>query len=104
MSSDGRSRSCGAEEPAEPLAPAHRTAASLPPLQTFEELGLPASFQKAVEEELTRDEKLVWVGRPSQNQAVQPPKTALVAVGAVLLGLAVLLPLFSISFIFSVVL
>ena len=61
---------------------------ALPRLQTFEELGLAGPFQKAVEEELTRDEKLVWLGRPSGNPAVHPPKTVLMVVGGVLIGLA----------------
>lgn len=123
---DIRSSSCGREEPAEQLAvehpllnaesiqtsltPADRKAAlfqasaSLPRLQTFEELGLPAAFQKAVEEELSRDEKLVWLGRPSRNGTVPPPKTALMVIGGVLLSLAVLLPLVikGLSFIFPV--
>jgi hypothetical protein len=124
MSIDARSSSYGRQEPSEQLAvdhspsspasaqqspvPADRKPAqsSLPRLQSFEELGLPAPFQKAVEEELTRDEKLLWLGRPSQNQAVHPPKTVLVVVGAVLLGFAVLLPLLfkGIPFLFPVVL
>lgn len=79
----------------------------LPRLQTFEELGLPVDFQKAIEEELTRDEKLVWLGRPSRTQAVQPPpKTVLLVIGAILLGVALLLPLLikGLSFIFPVAL
>jgi hypothetical protein len=76
----------------------------LPRLQTFEELGLPAAFQTTVGDELSRDEKLVWLGRPSQNPAVYPPKTILVVVGAVLVGLAILLPWVSAPLIFSVVL
>jgi hypothetical protein len=125
---DVRSGSCGREEPAEQLAVenpppspasiqqslalAHQkpavfqVSASLPRLQTFEELSLPAAFQKAVEEELSRDEKLVWLGRPSRNGTVPPPKTAMRVVGGVLLGLAVLLPLLfkGMSFIFPVAL
>src|SRR5437899_2835868 len=104
MSIDVRSSSCGPEGPAKQLAvenlpsgPASAqqslAPASLRRLQTFEELGLSAPFQKDVEEELTRDEKLVWLGRPSQNQATQPPKTVLMVVGGILLGLAILLPL-----------
>jgi hypothetical protein len=75
-------------------------------LQTFEELGLPAEFRKAVEDELSRDEKLIWLGRPSQNPAAQPPRTAFMVVGGVLLGLAVLLPLLvhGISLVFPVAL
>jgi hypothetical protein len=133
MSIDTRFDSSGRDESAEPLAvenlpsgpasspqaPADRNAvvfqvsaadviqaapAPLPRLQTFEELGIPAPFQKAVEDELSRDEKLVWLGRPSQNPAVYPPKTILVVVGAVLLGLAVLLPWVGVPLLFSVVL
>ena len=61
------------------------------PLKSFEELGIPDSFRKTVEDELTKDEKLVWLGRPSKNPAVYPPKTVLVVVGAGLLVGAVLL-------------
>src|SRR5689334_5447003 len=44
-----------------------RAEPALPRLQTFEELEIPDHFRKAVEEELTKDEKLVWLGRPSRN-------------------------------------
>jgi hypothetical protein len=41
-----------------------------PTAQTFEELGIPASYRQALEKELTRDEQLLWVGRPSRNPEV----------------------------------
>jgi len=37
----------------------------LPRLQTYEELGIHDIFRKAVGEELTRDEQMLWLGRPS---------------------------------------
>src|SRR5262245_34801623 len=39
---------------------------------TFDELEIPAPFRAAVEKELSRDEKLLWVGRPSRNPEVHP--------------------------------
>ena len=77
---------------------------ALPRLQTFEELGISDRFRQAVEQELTRDEKLVWLGRPSPNPAVRPPKTVLTVAGAVALGLAVVLLVTGLPFIFPVVL
>jgi hypothetical protein len=38
-----------------------------PTAHTFEELGIPASYRQAVEKELSGDEKMLWVGRPSRN-------------------------------------
>jgi hypothetical protein len=67
---------------------------ALPRLQTFEELGITDHFRKAVEEELTKDEKLVWLGRPSRNPAVHPDKRVLAVIGLVVLGVAVALGLF----------
>src|SRR5580692_3567735 len=67
------------------------TPPALPRLQSFEELGLQA-FQKAVEEELSRDEKPVWLGRPSHNQTVNLPKTPMMVVGGICLGFALVLP------------
>src|SRR5437867_696661 len=61
---------------------------ALPRLQTFDELGLPDPFRQAVQEELTKDEKLLWLGRPSRNPVVYPPKTVLAVIGVVVLGLA----------------
>jgi hypothetical protein len=60
---------------------------------TFEGVGLPDYFRKAVEEELTQDEKLVWLGQPSQNPEVHPPKTVFTVIGIVILCVAVALPL-----------
>jgi hypothetical protein len=98
MSIDTPSSSYGRAEQAEGPTPFQVPTAdiaqpALPRLQSFEELGLAGPFQKAVEEELSRDEKLIWVGRPTQSQTIQPPKTILMVVGAVCLGLAMLLPL-----------
>jgi hypothetical protein len=59
-----------------------------PTAQTFEELGIPAAFREAVEKELTRDEKMVWVGRPSQNPEVQSRPRFLLWAGSGLLVLA----------------
>jgi hypothetical protein len=78
-------------------------AAALPPLKSFEELGIPDNFRKSVENELTKDEKLVWLGRPSKNPAVYPPKTVLVIIGAALLVGAVLAGIGGLPFIFPVV-
>ncbi|OAI47970.1 hypothetical protein AYO44_08245 [Planctomycetaceae bacterium SCGC AG-212-F19] len=68
-------------------------AAPLPRLQTFDELDISEPLRKAVEGELAKDEKIVWLGRPSRNPAVHPPKTIMAVIGCVMLGLAVLLPL-----------
>jgi hypothetical protein len=59
-----------------------------PTAQTFEELGIPASFREAVEKELTGDEKMVWVGRPSRNPEVQARTPVLLWGGIGLLVLA----------------
>jgi hypothetical protein len=69
------------------------TPPALPRLQTFEELGIADHFRKAVEEELTQGEKLVWLGQPSKNPAVHPPanKAVLAIIGGVVLGFALLL-------------
>ena len=58
--------------------------------RTFEELGIPDQFRKAVEDELTRDEKIVWLGRPSKHPGPPLPKIPLMVVGGILLGLAIL--------------
>jgi hypothetical protein len=76
---------------------------ALPPLRSFEELGILDSFRKAVEDELSKDEKLVWLGRPSKNPAVYPPKTVLVIIGAGLLVGAVLAVLGGLPLIFPIV-
>ena len=59
-----------------------------PTAQTFEELGIPASFREAVEKELTRDEKMLWAGRPSNNPQVQSVKPIPPWIGPGLLILA----------------
>jgi hypothetical protein len=63
--------------------------AALPRLKTFAELGIQDEFRKAVEEELTKDEKVLWLGRPSLNREVYPPKTNMVVIGVVVIALAV---------------
>src|SRR5262249_50134813 len=63
---------------------------TLPRPETFEGLGIADEFRKAVEEELSKDEKVVWLGRPSRNPAVYPPKTVLAIIGAVVLCVAVM--------------
>jgi hypothetical protein len=80
---------------------------ALPRLQTYEELGFHDRHRKAVEEELTKDEKLLWLGRPSLNREVYPPKDNVVVLGVVLFVLAgafLALPLFvkSIPFVFAI--
>src|SRR5262245_17520137 len=59
-----------------------------PTAQTFEELEIPTPFREAVEKELTRDEKLLWVGRPSRNRQVHPRNPLLLIIGGGLLALA----------------
>jgi hypothetical protein len=67
----------------------------LPRLQTFEELGLGEKFRQALEGELTKDEKLVWLGRPSRNPAIYPQLTLklLPVIGGALVVLALVLAL-----------
>lgn len=62
-----------------------------PALQTFEELEIPASFRQAVESALSADEKILWLGRPSRNPAVQNQYAMLPWVGAGMIAVAVLL-------------
>src|SRR5579859_7237138 len=59
-----------------------------PTAQTFEEQGIPAAFREAVEKELTRDEKMLWVGRASRNPEVQARIPFLLWIGPGLLVLA----------------
>ena len=69
-----------------------------PRLQTFEELSIADNFRQAVEAELTKGEKIIWIGRPSKNPAVYPDtKFVLAAIGAVLVGFAVLLGAFGLA-------
>ena len=58
-------------------------------LQSFEELGIPSSFRAAVENEITSDEKILWLGRPSRNPQVHPRTPALAVIGIVLMVLSV---------------
>ena len=60
-----------------------------PTAQTFEELEIPAGFRDAVEQELTTDEKMLWVGRPSRNREVHPRNPMLPVIGNALLVLGV---------------
>jgi hypothetical protein len=66
--------------------------APLPKLQTYEELGITDVFQKAVQDELTKDEKILWLGRPTKEAAVRPPLKALMVIGIGLLVFAAALP------------
>src|SRR5262245_2312532 len=59
------------------------------PLQTFEELAIPAAVRTVVENELTDDEKILWLGRPSRNPEVHPRKTGLLVLGLGFLAIAV---------------
>src|SRR5258708_25756737 len=59
-----------------------------PTAQTFEELEIPASFREAVENELTGDEKMLWVGRPSRHPEVQSRPRILLWIGPGFLVLA----------------
>jgi hypothetical protein len=75
----------------------------LPRLQTYEELEIADVFRKAVDEELTKDEKLVWLGRPSRNPDVHPDPTKIMTfIGIGLLVFAVVPILFK-TIIFAVV-
>src|SRR5262245_1302967 len=62
-----------------------------PTAQTFEDLEIPASFRAAVERELSGDEKMLWVGRPSRNRLVHPRNTMLPLIGGGLITLAVVI-------------
>jgi hypothetical protein len=57
-------------------------------LQTFEELGIPDQFKAEVEQALTSGEKILWLGRPSRNPLVQPPKQIPMFVGIGIIGFA----------------
>jgi len=59
------------------------------PLQSFEELAIPAAVRSVVEKELTDGEKILWLGRPSRNPDVHPRKTAFLAGGLGMIALAV---------------
>jgi hypothetical protein len=59
-----------------------------PTAQTFDELEIPAPFRAAVEKELTANEKMLWVGRPSRNRQVHPPCPIPMAVGIGIIALA----------------
>jgi hypothetical protein len=90
--------------PADVIAPKE---APLPKLKTYEELGIDEKFRKAVEEELAREEKVVWLGRPSRNREVYPDSNKILAIiGGVLVCLAIALPLLikGMPFIFPIVL
>jgi hypothetical protein len=59
-----------------------------PTAQTFADLEVPDTFRQAVEQELTRDEKLLWVGRPSRNRQVHPQHPVMPVVGIGFLAFA----------------
>jgi hypothetical protein len=77
---------------ADAVAPSNQRPAAA---ATFEGQEIPAAFREAVEKELTGDEKLLWVGRPSRNAQVRPPEPMLKVVGIGLLALAAVTVLFS---------
>ncbi len=62
-----------------------------PTAQTFAELEIPDSFRLAVEKELTGDEKMLWLGRPSRNPQVHPRNPMLPVMGGGLILLSVIL-------------
>jgi hypothetical protein len=68
------------------------TPQGLPHPKSFQELEIPDSFRKALEESLSKDEKLVWLGRPSSNPQLYPKAPPIVIVmGAIVLAFAVII-------------
>jgi len=63
--------------------PAAADATMSPGKQSFQELGIPSALQTAVTGELTVDEKVVWLGRPSANPALYPRNPAVAVIAAV---------------------
>jgi hypothetical protein len=59
-----------------------------PDLLSFGELLIPDTLREAVEKELTPGEEILWLGRPSRNPLVQPPKTIFSYIGLGLIGFA----------------
>jgi hypothetical protein len=59
-----------------------------PTAQTFDELEIPASFRATVEKQLSANEKMLWVGRPSRNRQVHPrnPMPPSVGIGMIVLA------------------
>lgn len=70
---------------------------SPPAAQTFDELEIPATFRAAVENELTRDETLLWVGRPSRNPEVHPRNKVLPVIGGGLIALGLGIVVFKLA-------
>jgi hypothetical protein len=62
-----------------------------PTERTFDELEIPAPLRAALEKELTRDEQLLWVGRPSRNPEVHPKNKMLPVIGGGLIALALVI-------------
>jgi hypothetical protein len=65
-------------------------------VQSFEELEIPQALRSAVEGELTQGEQVLWLGRPSRNREVQPPKRVLTYIGIGMLAFALVLAIFGI--------
>lgn len=63
--------------------------AGKPAMKSFEELEIPANFRAVAEKELSADEKIVWIGRPSRNRQVHPQQKGVVYVGFGLIAVAV---------------
>jgi hypothetical protein len=80
--------------PADVLPPANLQP---PTAQTFDELEIPPTFRAAVEKELTRDEKMLWVGRPSRNPEVHPRNKMAPAIGAGVIALALVIAVASVA-------
>jgi hypothetical protein len=62
-----------------------------PTERTFDELEIPAPLRAAIEKELTRDEQLLWVGRPSRNPEVHPKNKMLPVAGGGMIALALVI-------------
>jgi hypothetical protein len=65
--------------------------AGCPAPKSFEELGIPDQLRLELEKELTTNERLLWLGRPSPNLAVQIPKQVFLyaSIGLMVVGLAI---------------
>jgi hypothetical protein len=59
-----------------------------PTAQTFDDLEIPAPFRTTVEKQLTANEKMLWIGRPSRNRQVHPrhPIPPSVGIGMIVLA------------------
>jgi hypothetical protein len=66
-------------------------ASERPPLQSFEERGIPDQFRSVVEKELTAGEEMLWLGRPAANLRPQLPKQAFLYISLGFFGLGLLI-------------